>query len=268
MIFDELFEDHQTCPKCGGPAFSDLIVAEKKDACYNKVRSRYKVWPSAYASGALVQCRKKGAANWGNKAKKESVSEGTDWCGICGQTPCNCTHVVTESLADDFMKLAKEKGLNPRLAGTPEQERERTQQMLAQRAKDREEQQRQSAAADAAKLPELQTQYDDMLKKYNSLGGSNWQYADREQNLSDQEREARRMEPALNDLGARLARAKAHSGLEETKPEEKIGGRYDPDDFDAMVLRLKKLAGAGPMKTVYDPEKRVYKNVPQSSEKK
>jgi len=43
---------------------------EKQDACYNKVRSRYKVWPSAYASGALVQCRKKGAANWGNKGKK------------------------------------------------------------------------------------------------------------------------------------------------------------------------------------------------------
>ena len=42
-------------------------VTEKKDACYHKVRSRYKVWPSAYASGALVQCRKKGAKNWGNK---------------------------------------------------------------------------------------------------------------------------------------------------------------------------------------------------------
>ena len=42
----------------------------KKDACYHKVKSRYKVWPSAYASGALVQCRKKGAANWGNKSKK------------------------------------------------------------------------------------------------------------------------------------------------------------------------------------------------------
>ena len=25
----------------------------KKDACYHKVKSRYKVWPSAYASGAL-----------------------------------------------------------------------------------------------------------------------------------------------------------------------------------------------------------------------
>lgn len=42
-------------------------VAEKKDACYHKVKSRYKVWPSAYASGALVQCRKKGADRWGNK---------------------------------------------------------------------------------------------------------------------------------------------------------------------------------------------------------
>ena len=46
-------------------------LAEKKDACYHKVKSRYKVWPSAYASGALVQCRKKGAANWGNKSKKK-----------------------------------------------------------------------------------------------------------------------------------------------------------------------------------------------------
>ena len=45
-------------------------LAEKKDACYHKVKSRYKVWPSAYASGALVQCRKKGAANWGNSKKK------------------------------------------------------------------------------------------------------------------------------------------------------------------------------------------------------
>jgi hypothetical protein len=48
----------------------DELDEAKKDACYNKVRSRYKVWPSAYASGALVQCRKKGAKNWGNKSKK------------------------------------------------------------------------------------------------------------------------------------------------------------------------------------------------------
>ena len=42
----------------------------KKDACYNKVKSRYDVWPSAYASGALVKCRKVGAANWGTKSEE------------------------------------------------------------------------------------------------------------------------------------------------------------------------------------------------------
>ena len=41
-----------------------------KDACYHKVKSRYSVWPSAYASGALVKCRKAGAANWGNKSEE------------------------------------------------------------------------------------------------------------------------------------------------------------------------------------------------------
>ena len=40
------------------------------------MKSRYSVWPSAYASGALVKCRKKGAKNWGNSSKKEDFS---DW---------------------------------------------------------------------------------------------------------------------------------------------------------------------------------------------
>jgi hypothetical protein len=62
-------EQRMTCPECGGAAYEDQILAEKQDACYHKVKSRYKVWPSAYASGALVRCRKKGAANWGNKGK-------------------------------------------------------------------------------------------------------------------------------------------------------------------------------------------------------
>ena len=60
------------------------VLSEKKDACYRKVKARYDVWPSAYASGALVKCRKVGAANWGNKSKKkESVEEarGTCWVG-------------------------------------------------------------------------------------------------------------------------------------------------------------------------------------------
>lgn len=46
-------------------------IREEKDACYHKVKSRYRVWPSAYGSGALVKCRKVGAANWGNSKKKK-----------------------------------------------------------------------------------------------------------------------------------------------------------------------------------------------------
>ena len=42
----------------------------KKDACYQKVKTRYKVFPSAYASGAIAKCRKVGAKNWGKKTKK------------------------------------------------------------------------------------------------------------------------------------------------------------------------------------------------------
>ena len=49
------------------------LLYENKDACYYKVKSRYKVWPSAYASGALVQCRKVGADKWGNDSKNEDT---------------------------------------------------------------------------------------------------------------------------------------------------------------------------------------------------
>ena len=42
-----------------------------KDACYKKVKASASVWPSAYASGRLVQCRKKGAANYGKSKKEE-----------------------------------------------------------------------------------------------------------------------------------------------------------------------------------------------------
>jgi len=54
------------------------IEEGEKDACYHKVKSRYSVWPSAYASGALVKCRKVGAKNWGNKTKKEEFENWRD----------------------------------------------------------------------------------------------------------------------------------------------------------------------------------------------
>ena len=48
----------------------------KKDACYHKVKRSAKVWPSAYASGRLVQCRKVGAANYGNKSRTKKSKGG------------------------------------------------------------------------------------------------------------------------------------------------------------------------------------------------
>ena len=55
-----------------------------KDACYHKVKASAKVWPSAYASGRLVQCRKKGASNYGNKSEEVQV-EGAAWTKKAGK---------------------------------------------------------------------------------------------------------------------------------------------------------------------------------------
>lgn len=85
-------EEQHSCPHCGGEMVSEELMNEKKDACYYKVKSRYSVWPSAYASGALVKCRNKGASNWGNGGKKNesSILEGIE--------------SVDESLHDWFSK--------------------------------------------------------------------------------------------------------------------------------------------------------------------
>ena len=58
----------------------------KKDACYHKVKASASVWPSAYASGRLVQCRKKGASNYGNSTKKEGFSDWRDDLQVITET--------------------------------------------------------------------------------------------------------------------------------------------------------------------------------------
>ena len=123
----------------------------KRDACYHKVKRRYKVWPSAYPSGALTKCRKVGAANWGNKSKKnedlheveitdkereelEKVSdqlkvavrahgkqaktidkaiknEGKKNCG-CGQDPCK-TYGIQENIVSEIELEEKKKKKKP-----------------------------------------------------------------------------------------------------------------------------------------------------------
>jgi hypothetical protein len=61
-----------------------LLEKAKKDACYHKVKASAKVWPSAYASGRLVQCRKKGASNYG-KSNSSTDIEGDSLTEIRGK---------------------------------------------------------------------------------------------------------------------------------------------------------------------------------------
>jgi len=79
----------------------------KKDACYNKVKSRYSVWPSAYASGALVKCRRKGASNWGNSTKKEEYENLPEF----SQTQINAMRRtgIEVQVFNENMTLIKEK---------------------------------------------------------------------------------------------------------------------------------------------------------------
>ncbi len=79
------------------------IEEGEKDACYHKVKSRYSVWPSAYASGALVKCRKVGAKNWGNKTKKEGYDY-SNWRSDFIATEYEFTDLIT---AEEEMKEAK-----------------------------------------------------------------------------------------------------------------------------------------------------------------
>ena len=90
------------------------IEEGKKDACYHKVKSRYSVWPSAYASGALVKCRKVGAKNWGNKTKKEGY-EFADWRSDFTATEWEFTDLIT---AEEEMKEAKKCWPGYKKAGT------------------------------------------------------------------------------------------------------------------------------------------------------
>ena len=83
----------------------------KKDACYHKVKASASVWPSAYASGRLVQCRKKGAKNYGN-----SKSEGfSDWRDDLGLLDENRATAYTAGMSDG-QKAAEMNKISPKVA--------------------------------------------------------------------------------------------------------------------------------------------------------
>ena len=43
----------------GGSKKKSKKKGSKKDACYHKAKAKYRVFPSAYASGYIAKCRKR-----------------------------------------------------------------------------------------------------------------------------------------------------------------------------------------------------------------
>jgi hypothetical protein len=244
-----------------------LILAEKKDACYHKVKASAKVWPSAYASGRLVQCRKKGASNYGNKS--EGVAEGEldeGWKETLGAatlagamalgsagaqarvtpdgqggftggmkpaatvTAPAPARIDSPSGPSGFSKEYLQKAADPNRTGRYMISIEKAQELLKQ------------TNEGTAGLPDPNNfdsdwEYQDALDAYGKTQDNDSDF----ENMTD--------EP--------------DDWFDESK--EKVGN-MDADDFDAAMARLKKLAGAGPMKTVYDPDRRVYRNMPTAQQ--
>ena len=79
--------------------------------------------------------------------------------------------------------------------------------------------------------------------------------------ISDLITEAPGAETLAHNQSTVASNEKAFDLEEGNKKPEQPEADYG-DDYQDMVSRVKKLAGMGPLKTVYDPAKRVYKNVP------
>jgi hypothetical protein len=93
-----------------------------------------------------------------------------------------------------------------------------------------------------AKLPELKAEYEQMRAKYKSLGGSDWQYADRDQNMTPAEREARSMEGPMNNLWRQISaaeKAQKEKGMGESRVDEKAVSKAQ-QKFMGMVYAAKK----------------------------
>lgn len=109
---------------------------------------------------------------------------------------------TNESLADEFMAMARAKGMNPRLRGTPDEERARTDAMLKQRAADR---------ANAPKPQpidaETRAHLQDQLKSLEATFDPNYEYSDDHSFWKEQSSIAQQ----INRIKAELSKGVAES---------------------------------------------------------
>ena len=201
-----------------------------KDACYHKVKSRYSVWPSAYASGALVKCRKVGAANWGN-SRKESV----DINNSDGQLIADVTDIVGPN---DLKPVTNENG---QWVGTkqiteakkcwPGYEKKGTKIMFGKR-------------------------YNNCVKKEDY---SNWR---EELNVTEasaawQRKEGKNKAGGLNEKG-RESYERQNPGSDLKAPSKKVGNPRRASFCARMKGMKKKLTSS---KTANDPDSRINKSL-------
>ena len=100
----------------------------------------------------------------------------------------------------------------------------------------------------------VQTLPPEYLFKYKDAGGQAWFEIVKDIGWSKDDAPGQRY---------RVSQGVAEGNPKSEPPEADYGA-----DYQDMVSRVKKLAGLGPLKTVYDPQKRVYKNVPTAVQPK
>jgi hypothetical protein len=116
---------------------------------------------------------------------------------------------TNEGLGDDFTQFMKDKGIKHRVAGSPDQERQRTQDMMAQRAKDRA-----NAPAPAAPSPQAIAQAKEKLAMLSRQFDPSYQYSDDHSFWTKQHALAQQ----IHNLEKFIARGEVGVGQQESAP--------------------------------------------------
>lgn len=93
--------------------------------------------------------------------------------------------------------------------------RAETEARLATRKKKSEAEQMESAKRDAANLESLEKEHAKSKAEYERLGGKSYQYADKQQNLSESERKAQGMESGMSAMQRRIDMAKKAGSMKK-----------------------------------------------------
>ena len=199
----------------------------KKDACYHKVKSRYSVWPSAYASGALVKCRKVGAANWGNKSESVEIDEAKMEKG----------YISNVSKAD----VRNQRRFGKKGSATP-------QGYFGQKPSEKAEL--------AVKRGEEHKARRGVKTKGMKEGFSNWR-SEIEEGAAWTKKSGKNPEGGLNEKG-RKSYERENPGSDLKAPSKKVGNKRRSSFCARMKGMKKKLTSA---KTANDPDSRINKSL-------